>query len=328
MRKITTEEFQKRIAEAKEKNKEILQKNATCAMQGEYRCSEGGDKWIRFEGVDQGDEHFWAFDKTGINDEDYHPFSHNIEFIVGQKYKYNIWGSVGEDRWEFGHQCFVWEIKENGREAEICESIGLDMELLDVRFNDGYGKWLTIAIDEVPGLMHAVPGGTCPDGGTTPPPDPGPGPDPDPDPEPEPTPEPPPPPPPTVDPIPPGANGGKGNCEPSGPIDPDMVCETGTILTTGYTDPTFFTHAFDPGMVRSVVVINPHDPNGRFLRITFDPHVCDVDEIAASLCLCTSQDANGDPIVEFGETTVTKVDDYTIDVVIKGKIIETHGYVG
>ena len=170
------------------------------------------------------------------------------------------------------------------------------------------------------------PGGTCKlvcyKGASTPPPDPGPGPDPDPDPEP--TPEPPPPPPPTVDPIPPPIS---GNC-PSGPTDPDLVCETSSILTTGYTNPTFFTHAFDPGMVRSVVVINPHDPNGRFLRITIDPHVCDIDSIIDTLCLCTGYDAFGDPIVELGEITATKVDDYTIDVVIKGKMIETHGYEG
>ena len=116
--------------------------------------------------------------------------------------------------------------------------------------------------------------------------------------------------------------------EGEGEEDPNISCSTSTILSTGYTDPEFFTHAFDPGMIRSVKVINPHDPNGRFLRITIDPHVCDIDSIIDTLCLCTSYDAYGDPIVEFGETTVTKVDDYTIDVVIVGWIIETHGYVG
>ena len=173
------------------------------------------------------------------------------------------------------------------------------------------------------------PGGTCKlvcyrAASAPPPPDPGnPDPPPPPDPEPEP---PPPPPPPTVDPIPPGANDGAGNCEPGDPVDPDMTCKTGTILTTGYTDPTFYTHAFDPGMVRSVQVIHPYDPDERFMRIVFDPHVCDVDEIIESACLCTSYTADGDPILEFGEVTVTRVDDYTVDVVIKGTIIETNGY--
>lgn len=113
-----------------------------------------------------------------------------------------------------------------------------------------------------------------------------------------------------------------------GAEDPNVSCSTSTILTTGYTDPEFFTHVFDPGIIRSVKVINPHDPNGRFLRITINPHVCDMDSIIETFCLCTSYDAFGDPIVEFGEITVTKVDDYTIDVVIKGKIIETQGNEG
>ena len=116
--------------------------------------------------------------------------------------------------------------------------------------------------------------------------------------------------------------------EGEGEADPNITCTTSTILTTGYTNPTFFTHTFDPGIIRSVKVINPHDPNGRFLRITIDPHVCDVDTIIETFCLCTSYDAFGDTIVEFGEMTVTKVDDYTIDVVITGQIIETQGYEG
>ena len=116
--------------------------------------------------------------------------------------------------------------------------------------------------------------------------------------------------------------------EGEGEADPNISCSTSTILSTGYTDPEFFTHVFDPGIIRSVKVINPHDPNGRFLRITIDPHVCDVDTIIETFCLCTSYDAFGDTIVEFGEMTVTKVDDYTIDVVITGQIIETQGYEG
>ena len=79
-------------------------------------------------------------------------------------------------------------------------------------------------------------------------------------------------------------------------------------------------------MVKSVKVINPYDPEGKVLRIVFDPHVCDMDEIIASLCMCTSETAEGDPIIEFKSITATKVDDYTIDVVFRAMIIETHGY--
>lgn len=273
-----------------------------CRLHGWLQHGGEFHNWIEFRGEDG---HNVSFNLP----KGWYTFGDHVEPLhTGVKYNYELLSDFTGAGGSVEKGCsFRQRLADDGRtlECEDCfENEPNDYQDLIVSLDPGYGVWVITGNNtgyvDIPDVCG----------------------------EPEPPPEPEPLPPPTIDSIPPGANGGKGNCSPSGPIDPDMVCETGTILTTGYTDPTFFTHAFDPGMVRSVVVINPHDPNGRFLRITFDPHVCDVDEIAASLCLCTSQDANGDPIVEFGAVTVTKVDDYTIDVVIKGKIIETHGYKG
>lgn len=323
---MNSEEFRKLREAAARRNKVIFanlrDESKTCTMQGEYVASETGDKWIQFKGVVYGDEHFFKA-KEDSNEEDNWKDFEQLDMVVGQTYRFWIWGSWGEDHWEFGHETFT-EISDNGRLLDAYETLGLDMAQLRVKWKTGYGRWLTNSVSELPGTVIIAELG-CPSA-PAPGPDPGPTP-PAPDPEPDPVPPPPPPPPidRPVDPKPPSFNGGAGTCPEGGSNPGNKNCGTTTVLSR-HSD-GFWTHNWDRSTIRSVVVLNPSDAQNLILRVMFNPDTCDINELANSACLCTSNAAGGAPVTEITQPlTVTIVNETTLDCQVKGWVVQEHDY--
>jgi len=128
--------------------------------------------------------------------------------------------------------------------------------------------------------------------------------------------------PPVADP-PEGANGNKGTCPPGGPSG-GSGCGTTTVLSrwTGY-----YTHSWDRSKIRSVSVMGSA-PDGHYLRVEFNPHMCDMDTLESSACLCTSTTAYGNPITEFTSVSVVRSGEYVLDVTVRGKVAEVKGQNG
>ena len=124
--------------------------------------------------------------------------------------------------------------------------------------------------------------------------------------------------PPVADP-PEGANGNKGTCPPGGPSG-GSGCGTTTVLSrwTG-----FYTHSWDRSKIRSVSVMGAA-PDNHYLRVEFNPHMCDMDTLESSACLCTSTTAHGNPITEFLSVNVVRSSEYVLDITVRGKVAEVN----
>ena len=118
--------------------------------------------------------------------------------------------------------------------------------------------------------------------------------------------------PPVADP-PPGANGNKGTCPPGGPSG-GSACGTTTVLSRWH---GFYTHSWDLSKIRSVIVMGS-PPDSNYLRVEFNPNVCDMDALAASACLCTSTTASGNPITAFKSISVVRSSEYVLDITVRG----------
>ena len=114
---------------------------------------------------------------------------------------------------------------------------------------------------------------------------------------------------------PPAANNNQGNCPPGGPSD-GSKCGSTTVLSrwTGY-----YTHSWDRSKIRSVSVVGGDEPR---LRVEFNPHMCDMDTLAASVCLCTSTTAAGNPITAFKGVTVDRPSTYVLDITVRGDVLQ------
>ncbi len=100
-------------------------------------------------------------------------------------------------------------------------------------------------------------------------------------------------------------------------------CTPTTVLSEMNDIPRFYTHVWDRAKISSVAVLNIFDDQEHRMVIEFNRNVCDLPDIAESVCLCSNKTAAGGEILEVMETTVEQLSETVFDYFFYATVDQT-----
>ncbi len=102
-------------------------------------------------------------------------------------------------------------------------------------------------------------------------------------------------------------------------------CTPTTVLSEMNDQPRFYTHVWDRSKISSVAVLNIFDDQEHRLVIEFNRNVCDLPDIAESVCLCSDKTAAGGTILQVNEQEVEQLSETVFDYFFYATVNQTDG---